>query len=55
MTATLSNHQHHSVQEFSAPDASTQDTSQYTFSQILGIWLAAGVPMWVLGWLLYPA
>ena len=55
MTTTLSNDQHNSVQELSAPDASTHDTSQYTFSQILGIWLAAGAPMWLLGWLVYPA
>ena len=55
MTATLSNDQYNSRHELSVPDAPTQDTSQYTFSQILGIWLAAGVPMWVLGWLLYPA
>jgi uncharacterized protein len=55
MTTTLSNDQYNSEQELSLPDASTQDTRQYTFSQILGIWLAAGVPMWILGWLLYPA
>jgi membrane protease YdiL (CAAX protease family) len=55
MTTTLSNDQYNSKQELSLPDASTRDTSQYTLSQILGIWLAAGVPMWVLGWLLYPA
>jgi membrane protease YdiL (CAAX protease family) len=29
--------------------------SQYTLLQIIGIWLAAGAPMWVLGWLVYPA
>jgi len=28
---------------------------QYTLWQILGIWLAAGAPMWLLGWLVYPA
>lgn len=27
---------------------------QYTLWQILGIWLAAGVPMWLLGWVAYP-
>src|SRR5215207_6034311 len=32
-----------------------QETDQYRLSQILGIWLAAGAPMWVLGWLVYPA
>lgn len=29
-------------------------TNQYKLWQIIGIWLAAGVPMWVLGWLAYP-
>jgi membrane protease YdiL (CAAX protease family) len=28
---------------------------QYTLWQTLGIWLAAGAPMWVLGWVAYPA
>ena len=32
-----------------------QDHDQYSLWQILGIWLAAGAPMWVLGWLVYPA
>src|SRR5215213_11770397 len=32
-----------------------QETGQYRLWQILGIWLAAGAPMWVLGWLVYPA
>lgn len=27
---------------------------QYTLWQILGVWLAAGAPMWILGWLVYP-
>ena len=31
------------------------ETDQYTPWQIFGIWLAAGVPMWVLGWVVYPA
>lgn len=30
-------------------------TEQYTLWQIVGIWLAAGLPMWVLGWVIYPA
>lgn len=30
-------------------------TRQYKLWQILGIWLAAGAPMWVLGWIAYPA
>lgn len=29
--------------------------SQYTLWQILGIWFAAGAPMWLLGWVAYPA
>jgi len=29
--------------------------NQYTLWQILGIWLAAGAPMWILGWVAYPA
>jgi membrane protease YdiL (CAAX protease family) len=28
---------------------------QYTAWQMLGIWLAGGAPMWILGWLVYPA
>ena len=27
---------------------------QYTLWQIFGIWLAAGTPMWLLGWVAYP-
>jgi membrane protease YdiL (CAAX protease family) len=29
--------------------------NQYALWQIVGIWLAAGSPMWILGWLVYPA
>ncbi|MGZ9166980.1 MAG: CPBP family intramembrane glutamic endopeptidase [Anaerolineales bacterium] len=32
-----------------------QEKGQYTLSQILVIWLAAGAPMWILGWLVYPS
>jgi len=28
---------------------------QYALWQIIGIWLAGGAPMWILGWLVYPA
>ncbi len=28
---------------------------QYTLWQILGIWLAAGAPMWFISWVVYPA
>lgn len=40
----------------SAQDQSVleQETGQYTLWQILVIWLAAGAPMWILGWLVYP-
>jgi membrane protease YdiL (CAAX protease family) len=40
------------VQERSAP---ARETSQYTLLQIISIWMAAGAPMWALGWLVYPA
>ena len=33
----------------------TSEKNQYTLRQILGIWLAAGMPMWLLGWVAYPA
>ena len=33
----------------------TSKKDQYTLWQILGIWLAAGAPMWLLGWVAYPA
>lgn len=36
-------------------DVPVWQTGQYTFWQILGIWLAGGAPMWILGWLVYPA
>jgi hypothetical protein len=31
------------------------EKDQYTLWQIFGIWLAAGAPMWLLGWVAYPA
>lgn len=31
------------------------EKDQYTIWQILGIWLAAGAPMWLLGWVAFPA
>ncbi|NJC97587.1 MAG: CPBP family intramembrane metalloprotease [Anaerolineales bacterium] len=36
-------------------DLSTSMENQYTLWQILGIWFAAGAPMWILGWVTYPA
>ena len=35
--------------------ASTSPQKQYALWQIIGIWLAAGAPTWLLGWLVYPA
>ena len=32
-----------------------QSNDQYSLVKILGIWLAAGAPMWLLGWVAYPA
>lgn len=52
MTTIMAKDRYNPGQELSVPD---QDTSQYTLSQIAGIWLAAGAPMWILGWLVYPA
>ncbi len=31
------------------------EKGQYTLWQVLGIWLAAGAPMWLLSWVAYPA
>ena len=39
------------TQEHSA----NREQGQYTVWQILSIWLAAGAPMWLLGWVAYPA
>jgi len=36
-------------------EAPTPVKKQYALWQILGVWLAAGAPMWLLGWLVYPA
>jgi len=35
-------------------ELSVSAKGQYTLWQILGIWLAAGAPMWLLGWVAYP-
>lgn len=32
-----------------------EQTDQYTLWQILSIWLAGGAPLWISGWLVYPA
>lgn len=36
-------------------ELSTSEKGQYTFWQILGIWLVGGAPIWILAWLVYPA
>jgi membrane protease YdiL (CAAX protease family) len=37
-----------------AIEKTTSVNEQYTFRQIFFIWLSAGVPMWLLGWVAYP-
>ena len=49
-----------STQEITATNnlhklSATTRKDQYTLWQILGVWLAAGAPMWLLGWMAYPA
>lgn len=51
MTTFIAKQQYDPAQEQSVPQ---QETGQYTIWQILVIWLAAGAPMWILGWLVYP-
>jgi membrane protease YdiL (CAAX protease family) len=54
MRTTVAKDQYNPAQEKTQLDLE-QEKGQYTLLQIVGIWLAAGVPMWVLGWLVYPA
>jgi uncharacterized protein len=54
MTTTIARDQYNPTQEKDRL-ALEQEKGQYTFGQIMGIWLAAGAPMWILGWLIYPA
>ncbi len=54
MTTTVAKDQYSPTQEKDR-FALEQEKGQYTLWQIIGIWLAAGAPMWVLGWLVYPA
>ncbi|GJQ34802.1 MAG: hypothetical protein JETCAE01_08120 [Anaerolineaceae bacterium] len=49
-----------STQEITSTDnlqaySTNRTRRQYTLWQILGIWLAGGAPMWLLGWVAYPA
>jgi membrane protease YdiL (CAAX protease family) len=36
-------------------ERSTAVNNQYTLWQILGIWFAAGAPLWIFAWLVFPA
>ena len=37
------------------PQEQSTTYDQYALWQILGIWLAGGAPLWIFGWLVYPA
>jgi uncharacterized protein len=54
MTTTAAKDQFNPTQEKDRL-ALEQEKGQYTLRQITGIWLAGGAPMWILGWLVYPA
>ena len=54
MTTTIARDQYNPTQEKDRVSIE-QEKGQYTLWQITGIWLAAGAPMWVLGWLVYPS
>jgi len=54
MTTTVAKDQFNPAQEKDRL-ALGQEKGQYTLWQIIGIWLAGGAPMWILGWLVYPA
>jgi uncharacterized protein len=51
--ATLVQDQYNPAQD-TTTSAIEQESGQYTLRKIIAIWLAAGIPMWVLGWLVYP-
>ena len=53
MTTTVANDQYHPAQE-KDQFALEQGKGQYTLWQMIGIWLAGGAPMWILGWVIYP-
>jgi len=53
MTTTIVRDQYNPTQEKDRL-ALEQEKGQYTLWQIIGIWLAAGAPMWILGWMIYP-
>ncbi len=54
MTTTIAQDQYSPAQEKDR-SAFEQEKAQYTLWQIIGIWLAAGLPMWILGWIIYPS
>ena len=55
MTRTLAKDQYTPAQEKDQFVVEVeQEKGQYTLWQILAIWLAAGAPMWILGWVIYP-
>ncbi|KAA3646726.1 MAG: CPBP family intramembrane metalloprotease [Chloroflexi bacterium] len=43
------------VKEMGKPMSIADENKQYSLAQILGIWVLGGTPMWILGWLVYPA
>jgi len=53
MTTTIARDDYNPTQEKDRL-ALEHEKGQYTLWQIMGIWLAAGAPMWVQGWMIYP-
>jgi len=53
MTTTIARDHYNPTQEKDRL-ALEHEKGQYTLWQIIRIWLAAGAPMWVLGWMIYP-
>ena len=53
MTTTIARDHYNPTQEKDRLDFE-HEKGQYTLWQIMGIWLAAGAPMWVQGWMIYP-
>lgn len=53
MTATAVETRYDAARE-AARSVLESEPGQYTLRQIGAIWLAAGAPMWILGWLAYP-
>ena len=53
MTTTIARDHYNPTQEKDRLDFE-HEKGQYTLWQIIRIWLAAGAPMWILGWMIYP-